>query len=289
MKRHLIICILFIFAASANSQGQFNKPLKSQKQGTNLAVSSNTVGLKLGCPWSVIIDSEFSKVKYAGNVGYNFGLVFEHYFSKCSIGLEGMISQKGTKMYYNMSYQQNLTLPGIFHREYYMGFNLVSVRVPFTFYLNAASKDDKFVPYVFIAPQVDIPLKFNATFRKGEFLMETPPSQTTITTYGSFYNEQTTPLDVTSLYNVGVLAGFGFMTRIQTESSAIIIKFDIAANYGLRNLAEEGFIVKKGNDGKLVFKDNINPIRLHDAEANFTVIFPIRRRLRDACYYFDKK
>ena len=289
MKRFLIIGILLVFVASANAQGQFSKPLKSQRQSTNLAASSNTIGVKLGCPWSLMIDSEFSHVSYAGNVGYNFGLVFEHYFSKFSIGIEGLFSQKGTKMYYDMSYQQNLTTNGIFHREYYLGFNMVSVRIPVTFYFNGAIKDDKFVPYAFIAPQFDMPLGFNATFRKGNFLMETPPTQTTITTYGSYYDEQTKPFDVSSLYNIGALAGVGLMTRIHTESSAIIIKFDVAANFGLRNLAEEGFIVKKNSSGDLVLKDNVNPVRLHDAEANVTVIFPIRRRLRDACYFFDKK
>ena len=225
MKRHLIIGIFLILAASANAQGLFSKPLKSQKQSTNLAASSNTVGVKLGCPWSLIIDSQFSKISYAGNIGYNFGLVFEHYFSKFSIGLEGLFSQKGTKMYYDMPYQESLTTNGIFHREYYMGYNMVSVRVPITFYFNGATKDDKFIPYMFVAPQVDIPLSFNATFRKGKFLMENPPTQTTITTYGNYYDEQTKPLDVSSLYNVGALAGVGLMTRIHTESSSILGHF----------------------------------------------------------------
>ena len=289
MKRTLLIGILLLFTVSLNAQGQYRKALKSTKQGTNLAFSDYTIGLKLGCPWSVMLDSDLSKVSYTGNIGYTIGLVAERYFQRVSIGIEGMLSQKGTRMYYDMSYQTSLTGTGVFHREYYMGYNVASVRIPVTYYFKGAIKDDKVVPYIFIAPQVDIPMTYHATLRDGAFLYENPPTQTTLTTYGDAVNIVTKTVDTQSLFNVSALAGIGFMGRIPTESSSIITKFDIAANYGLRNLAEEGFIWKKDPDtGQLVMKDNTRTIRSHDVEANLTIILPIKKRLRDACYYFEK-
>lgn len=289
MKRTLAISILLTLAFSLSAQVQFRKPLKSQRQGANLAFSNYTIGLKLGCPWSVMLDSDLTKVSYNGNIGYNIGIVAERYFSRLSVGIEGLFSQKGNKMYYDLTYQTSLSQDGIFHREYYLGYNVVSVRTPLTYYFKGAVKDDKVVPYVFVAPQVDIPLGMNATYRQGEFIIENPPTQTTITTYSDVVDKVVSPIDTQALLNISALAGVGLMARIPTETSAIIIKFDIAANYGLRNLAEEGFIWKKDpSTGELVQKENSHIIRSHDAEANLTIIFPIKKRLHDACYIFKK-
>lgn len=286
MKRILVISLLLSLTLSLSAQGQFRKPLKTQKQGANLAFSNYTIGLKLGCPWSLLMDSELSKVTYSGNFGYNIGIVAERYFPRISVGIEGLFSQKGTKMYYDLPYQVSLTGNGIFHREFFMGYNVVTVRTPLTYYFKGTVKDDKVVPYVFVAPQVDIPLGMNATLRQGAFLYENPPTQTTITTYGDVRDVVTANVDTKALLSVNALAGIGLMARIPTESSAIIIKFDIAANYGLRNLAEEGFIWKQDQEGKLVLKENTRTIRSHNLEANFTLIFPIKKRLHDACYLF---
>jgi hypothetical protein len=290
MKRSLIIGFLLLLSVSLSAQRLFQKPLKSQKQGTNLAFSDYTIGVKLGCPWSLLLDSEISNVTYSGNIGYSLGLVVEHYYSRFSIGLEGLFSQKGTRMFYEMPYQLSLDPNDIkiFRRDFFFGYNLISVRIPLTYYFKGVIKDDKVVPYLFVAPQIDIPLNFNATIRKGEFLFEPSLSQTTTTTYESFIDERQLPVDKNALLNISALGGVGFMARIPTESSAIIIKFDLAANFGLRNLAEEGFIWKKDKD-KLVRKENNHIIRSHDIEANLTILFPIKRRLRDACYSFDKK
>lgn len=298
MKRPLAIILFLFLTASLSAQVQFRKPLRSQKQGANLAFSNYTIGLKMGCPWSVMLDSELSKVTYSGNIGYNFGIVAERYFSMFSVGVEALFSQKGTKMYYDMPFQQSLDSTGIFHREFSTGYNMVSVRVPLTYYFKGIFKNDQIIPYVFIAPQVDIPLSFNATLSKGEFLFKNPPTQTTITNYDIYINNQlesmddtvTKPVNTNALLNIGALAGVGLMARIPTDGSAIIIKFDVAANFGLRNLAEEGFIIKKDHTtDEWVMKENDHIIRSHDIEANLSIIIPIKRRLHDACYNFRTK
>ena len=259
MKRSLVIGFLLLLSVSLSAQRLFQKPLKSQKQGTNLAFSNYTIGVKLGCPWSLLLDSEILNVTYSGNIGYSLGLVAERYYSRFSVGLEGLFSQKGTRMFYEMPYQLSLDPNDIdiFRRDFFFGYNVVSVRVPLTYYFKGVIKDDKMVPYLFVAPQIDIPLNFNATIRKGKFLFEESLTQTTTTTYGSFIDERQQPVDKSALLNISALGGVGLMARIPTESSAIIIKFDLAANFGLRNLAEDGFIWKKDQTtGKLVRKEN---------------------------------
>lgn len=294
MKKPFLIVMLLLLTVSMSAQRQFRKPLKSTKPGTNLAFSNYTVGLKLGCPWSILLNSELSEVNYLGNFGYTAGFVAERYFQRFSIGIEGLFSQKGTKMSYDMNYQVSLTTTDVFHREFFMGYNVASVRIPLTYYFKGTFKDDKVVPYVFIAPQVDIPLGFNATLgeKNGKigFVFEKPLIQHTLTSYGTITDSQEKPVDKKALLSVNALAGMGIIGRIPTEGSAIILKFDIAANYGLRNLAEEGFIWKQVTDqnGKksLVLKDNDKTIRSHDVEANLTIIIPIKKRLHDACWNF---
>lgn len=288
MKKLLLIGLCLFLSVSLSAQRLFQKPLKSHNQEMNLAFSDYAAGVKLGCPWSILLDSEISKMP-VGNIGYNFGFMAEYYFTKISVGIEGLFSQKGTKMSYDMTYQTSLNgNQGIFHREFFMGYNVVSIRIPATYYFKNIIKTDKVVPYILIAPQVDIPLGFNATLRQGKFLFEKPLTQTTITTYDSFYDEKKESVDVNSLLSVGVLAGIGTMIRIPIESSAIIIKFDLAANYGLRNLAEEGFIWKLDKvTKKLVPKENDRIIRPIDVEANVAIIIPIKKILRDAGYYFE--
>lgn len=288
MKKHALIAFLLLLSVSLSAQGRFRKPLKSQTQEIILALSDYTVGLKIGCPWSYMPDSKFTDVIHSGNFGYTFGLAIERYLQSFSVGIEGLFSQKGAKMYYDMSYQQNLTTNSFFHREMLIGYNLVSARVPVTYYFKGIFKGNKLMPYMFIAPQIDIPLGFNATLRQGKFLFETPLKQHTITQYGSYSNTSTKDILKGALVNANALAGIGFMTTIRTENSAIIIKFDVAFNYGLRNLAEDGFIWKWDKDNKkLVRKKNERIIRSHDVEANVTLIIPIKKTLRDAGYYFE--
>lgn len=289
MKKFLLICLLTLLSVSLNAQRQYRKPLKSQRQGTNLAFSDYTIGLKLGCPWSFMPDSKLSKVTYKGNIGYSFGLTAERYFPKFSLGIEGLFAQKGTEMFYDMRYQQSLSNNDIYHREFYWGYNVVSVRTPLTYYFKGTFKDDKVVPYLFIAPQVDIPMNFNIPLmRDDQILPNLPIEQTIITTYGG--HGDTLKVNASPQLNISAIAGAGLMTRIPIDGSVIIVKFDVGANYGLRNIAEEGFIWKwDNNEKKLVLKENSRIIRVHDIEAHLSVIFPIKKRLRDACYYFQKK
>lgn len=278
--------LLLALSFSVTAQGQFNKPLKSQKQNANLAVSDYTIGFTVGCPWSVMTKSDLSNVKYEGNIGYSAGLVVERYFSNLSLALEGLFSQKGTKVSYEMPYQISLSDDGVFARESYMGYNLISVRLPVSYYLKGTFKDDKVVPYFFIAPQVDLPLPFNAAFKDGKFSVGSVAT-TTITTYGSTYDEQTHAVNLSwkKSWNASALAGVGLMARIPTEMSAIIVKFNVGLNYGLLNLAWE----KKDGDSPLgVFLPGDLCIRSHDVEANLSVVFPIKKKLKDACYYLQR-
>ena len=255
-KLHILLVILLALQLNIHAQTQYRKALKSQESGGNLAISDYTVGVKLGCPWSVMPDSEIEGVTYTGYFGYTFGLVVERHFPRFSVAVEALFSQKGTRMYYDQTYQTSLTEHGTLPHSFILGYNLAAVRIPVTYYFKGTFKDDKVVPYFFIGPQVEIPLPFNATLREGKFVFED--------------NQALHP-------NVSAVAGLGLMARIPLDGSAIILKLDVGGGFGVLNLAQEGYTVLP--------KDKC--IRSHTAEANLTVIIPIKRILRDACYYMD--
>lgn len=262
-KKLIILVLLLITLPDGYAQGQFRKPLKPQGRANSFSLSKYAIGLKGGCPWSVMPKSDLQMVKYDGCFGYTAGLVAERYFNRLSISLETLFSKKGTIMHYDWPYQTDLNNTEFFHRDFLLGFHTLTARIPLSYYFKGTFKDDKIVPYLFLGPQLDYPIKETAI-------------STTTTTYGS--HSQTTNDIVYLSPDASAYFGLGFMSKLPMAGTALILKFDIAANYGLIDLAAQ----------KLTLKNNGSCIRLHDVEANASIILPIKRRLRDACYSFRK-
>ena len=152
MKKRLTIALmmLLVFQLGAQAQRQYRKPLRSQSEG-NLAMSNYTIGLKGGCPWGVILDSDLTKVTYKGYFGYSGGIVVERFFPRFSIALEGIYSKKGTAMQSVTIYQSSLE--GVdkydtINRNYQYSYSSVAVRIPVTYYLKGVFPNNVIVPYL---------------------------------------------------------------------------------------------------------------------------------------------
>ena len=270
MKRTLLICLLFtlLCCCETYAQRQFRKPLKSSNQSM-LGFSNYNIGLKIGCPWSYMTKSDLNETTHDGHFGYLGGITAERNLGKWSIGLEGTYAQKGTKMHNEKSYQISLSQAGILKTQYEVVYNVVTVRIPFTFYLKGLINGDKVVPYFFAGPEVDIPLG---------------PSEAIITRFDGPTGENPLPgkkEPFTPCLNVSAVAGTGLMTRIRFENSAIILKFDAAYNRGLMNLA-----VPTKEAWKWPFEQQEKRIFAHDVEVNLSIVYPIKKILHDACYNF---
>ena len=263
VKKSLIVILLLASLLEGYAQGQFRKPLKSQGRSSNFALSKYAIGLKGGCPWSVMPSYDLQHVTYDGYFGYAAGLVIERYFGSFSIALEGLFSKKGTEMYYDSPYQISLNTTGTFHKDFALDFRTITARIPVAYYFKGIFKDDMLVPFLFLGAQVDYPL-------------EKTTESTTTTTYGS--NSMVEPNTVNLSPNASGLVGLGLLTRIPMGGTALLFKLDIAANYGLIDLAAQKFTLKNDN----------GCIRLHDIEANASIIVPIKKRLHDACYSFRR-
>lgn len=277
MKRAYIIGLLLLVLTSwsAYGQGQFRKPLKATHQ-SQLGFSNYNITLKLGCPWSYLGKSGLKETVYDGNFGYLVGIGAERNLGKWSVGLEAAFTQKGTKMHNEKPYQISLTQSGILKTQYDVAYNIATVRMPVTYYFKGMIKDDVVVPYIFLGPEVDIPLGFN--FDLWSFKTESSVVATTQRFDGPT-GEDPLPKKTEAFdpgINLSAAAGIGFMTKIRFENSAIILKLDAAFNYGILNLASEGSRWSQ-TEG----------IHAHDAEINLSIVYPIKKILHDACHYIQ--
>ena len=264
VKKLIIVVLLLITLPKGYAQGQFRKPLKPQGRANSSALSKYAIGVKGGCPWSVMPKSDLQMVSYDGYFGYAAGLVVERYFNRFSISLETLFSKKGTKMHYDYPYQTGFNSSAIFHRDFLLDFSTITARIPVTYYFKGTFKSDKVVPYLFLGLQVDFPKDKITTY-------------TTTTTYDSQSQPMTSNVNLSP--NASTYFGFGFMSRLPLAGTSLLLKFDIAANYGLIDLAAQ----------KLTLKNIDNCIRLHDIEANAAVILPIKKRLHDASWSFRQR
>lgn len=282
MKRTLLIGLLLslLFCRGTYAQRQFSKPLKTTSQSM-LGFSNYNVGVKLGCPWSYMTKLGLNETASVSHFGYLIGIIGERNLGKWSVALESALAQKGARMHNEQPYQLSLTQTGILKTQYEVAYNVLAVRIPVTYYFRGMAKEDKVVPYVFIGPEIDIPLGFNMNLMP--FSMESPVASVTQQYDGPTGNNPL-PLKKNSFdlgLNASIAAGVGLMTIIRFENSAIIFKLDAAYNRGLLNLG-----VPTEEAWKWPFEPQEKQIFAHNMEINFSIVYPIKKILHDACYNF---
>jgi len=261
----MLVCL------DVQAQRKFRKPLKSTNNQAILGFSNYNVGMKVGCPWSVMIDSDLQETTYEGHFGYLAGFFVERSINRWSIAAEVDFAQKGTKMHNEREYQISLGQIGKLKTIYSVAYNVISLRLPITYYFKGIM-DGKVVPYVFAGPQVDLPMKFNLNlndFSIDSIVMAHLEKFDGPKGEDPYSND---PIDFNPVLNVSAFAGLGLMSKIRFANSAIIFKLDAGVNYGILNLAKPEAKKRGGS------------IHAHDLEVNFSVVYPIKKILHDACY-----
>ena len=277
MKPKTVIVLLLLALACCHQvqgQRQFRKPLRSSNQ-SRLGTSNYNVGLKLGCPWSFMPKSDLKETTYDGNIGYLAGLIIERNFGKLSVSAESAFAQKGTKMHNEKPYQISLQEDGIVKTTFSVAYNVVTLRIPVTYYFKGMIKDDKVVPYVYAGPEIDLALPINLDLKNMKLDTVIAITQKYDGPTGeNYFMEKKTAFQPP--INISAVAGLGLMSSIRIENNALFFKFDAALNYGFRNLADASFQSQGGS------------IYAHDVEINFSIVYPIKKILHDACYNFRK-
>lgn len=270
--KHLFYIILFIAGFSRGyAQPLFQKPLKSSQKSSSMG--TYYLGMKVGCPWSVLAKSDLDNITYLGHWGYLGGLTAERFFQHFSLGIEACWTEKGTRMRRQSTYQVSLNQEGTITKEISATFDVINIRIPFTYYLTSEMGKGKVIPYLFVAPHVDLPMPICITREPHRWIpsIGNPFIQTTTS------NEQTdvvkTPIHPS--LNAGISAGTGLLTVIPTGGSTMLLKLDVGMSQGLINMATQ----KLKEEGVVILSQSI--------EASITLLFQLKRTLHDACHNFQ--
>lgn len=274
-----LLWFLSMLASTAEAQSTFRKPLKETDTYAR-RYSDYHVGLKIGCPWSLLTKSDIAP-RYAGRFGGELGITAERSFQSLAVGLEFLWAQRGSRMIGQSTYQLSLYDTDTMRFETAIAYDVISIRIPITWYMTPPASNIV-TPYLFVAPGIEHALTYRLNLPADSlkaFLNEplTTPSITYTESVGDqapvSQDEPWTP----PYLNVNLVAGTGVMVTIPSKTISLHLKCDLGVNVGLLNLATKAL------------KEQGVSIRSYGVEAGLTLVFDIHPPLRDACYNFQRK
>lgn len=281
MKVKFIIGILFLslFSMTGYAQRQFQRQYQKQLRSsleTNSTLGKFYVGVSVGCPWSRLSITNLNETSNRGHVGYLVGLHAEHFFKNFSVGLNASLTQRGTKMKNKQEYQISLNQNGLMDKTMTIVYDVAAIRIPFSYYLNGVTSNKRVIPYLFVMPELDLPMPFSIHGKGNSWIpsIQTPMIETT-----SIIDQgQATVVSETAhpKMDVGVAVGAGLLFLVHSEGSSMLVKLNAGINACFLDQASDALKEKEIS----VFSQNL--------ELSATVMFRLKKPLRDAGYYFSR-
>ncbi|MCR5013650.1 MAG: hypothetical protein K6A28_02625 [Bacteroidales bacterium] len=268
MKYRLLIGIILFTLASTTGYAQrqfkrqYQKPLRSSLEA-NSALGKYYLGFTVGTPWSWISLSNLNETSNKGRLGYQAGIAGERFFKSFSVGAYATITQRGTTLHNSRTYEISLTETSTVDKTMTIHYDVATFRAPIAYYLQHVFPTKRFIPYLFVAPEVEVPIN----------LISDPYMETT-TVIGN--DSETLKETIQPKMNVCGVAGAGLLFKAGSSNKTVLVKFDLGMNVGLLNQASSN-LQESG-----VF------LRSHSLEANLTLLFLLKKPLRDAGYYFSR-
>ena len=150
------------------------------------------------------------------------------------------------------------------HYDLSADYQNIEVSLPLSYYLFTSK--DPIRPYVYVEPRFSYALDGNMILKTTDSIPRTQP--TTVVDTASF-----APLNHTQ-FNVGATMGIGTQFRISMEYYYFHIKLDVSANWYFLNTYTEQCLQNE------FYNKRYNA----DAQATITFMFPLKKRLFDACH-----
>lgn len=283
-KSSLILLLSLLLLGTAAHAQQFKKPLPSRNKANNLARYNVGVTGGLTSTYWVHFGGTGTKYHEPFNFGPIGGLVVERMFNKdLSLSVEGLFAMRNVHMDYNvLNFPVAINVNKDFYRQYDADYMEIDVQVPLTYYFG----EGKIRPYAYVAPRFSLPLSGNIKWQKMEILE--------YGTENEHYNESTATLDTLKMTaqnmrpaNIGLVLGVGVRFKVKVSTYYyILMNLDASAHSTLIN----SFTKDENNgDSEIVIGASyIDPYLLQkrfntDAAVKFTLLFPIKKPLKDAC------
>jgi len=268
MRQRLLIGILLLTLFSTAGYGQrqfqrqYQKPLKSSLE-TNSTLGKYYLGITGGVPYYWMSMNRLHDTDVKGRIGYQAGIAGERFIKGFSIGIYATLTQRGTTWHNSRPYEISLTENGTVDRKMVIRYDVATLRTPVSYYLNRIFHTKKLSPYLFLAPEVEFPVGiFSSPYLETTYIIDED----------SEVNKETIHPNM----NVCAVGGIGLLYNASAVGSSILIKFDLGMNLGLMNQASAA-LAESG-----VF------LRSQGVEANITLLFRLKKPLRDAGYYFSR-
>ena len=273
------ILILLLVQLSLGGMAQFRKALSSPGNRRQSDDAMFNIGL-IGGPSTVHwhhFDVSKAEAWYLEDytpelqLGYTAGLYFEAILTKhLSTGINLMYSRNKTDMQFSFDqfpydWEDGNLLFKQRHYEVSSDYHTVEAVLPVTYYL--LTSKDPVRPYFYLAPSVS----YIATGNLHSVITD------------SFNNTQSNVVQDTTVaivpdnharFNFGATAGIGTQFRISMDYYYFLIKMGVQANWNFLNTFTEAQQANEFNNKR------------YDANTSATVtfIFPLKKRLFDACH-----
>ena len=275
MKAFRYILILVLLQLTVDATAQFRKPLSKPRKQSDEALFN--IGIIAGpsiTHWhhfNVAQADDWYLKDYSPKlqIGYTGGLYFETILGKhLSLGISALYTQhKVSLQYINENFPIGWDNDIQYAKRTYdltANYQSVAVTMPLTFYFFTVK--DPIRPYLFVAPRLSYIINGTVTKDVTDAIPGSDPIK----------NSQKEPLypnNHTSL-NAGATAGIGLQFRISMAYYYFLIKTEAFANWNFLNTFTEKQLENEFN----------NKRQDADAAATVTLVFPLKKNLKDACH-----
>lgn len=285
IKHIILVTVLVMFSTMAYAQ--YRKPLPSGRSIGQQRDATVNIGLLGGANFTywyhpthpMAADWYLYDYQPQFTVGYLGGIAMEFLVSNnFSIGFNAIYNRHNLQMQYandHFPYQWNHTQSSIdfIQRTYTFEatYQTVELYLPLTYYITLPlSKNIK--PYLYVAPRASYILDGQMKLTKTDLL----PSLTSSNTPLPINLTDSTAFADTLRFNFGATLGLGTQFKIDLDSYYLLMKFDVSANVYFRQTFNQADLINEFNHKRY----------FTDAQATFTFMLPLKKRLRDACYGF---
>ena len=276
MRKRVILLTLFLFSM-ASMQAQFAKPLKNRN-----FICRNTSPLSIGVTGSFAANdmwySAVSKAVLSPYLAPTIGLAAEwNTMQRLSFGLDASYAMRGSNEVFATEFLTSFSSTTFARVNYAMKMNAVELRLPITIYFGYG---ENFRSYLYVAPRCDLWLNGNLRWERTYDDSSYAPL-----VYESELNQATM-----RPYDLSVMAGVGYCTRLMLGRTRYFIKLDVS--YGLSVLSnfsqhevDEDIPFQGWGD---IDHETLGKRYLRNVEARLTFLMPLRKPLKDACAFQQK-
>lgn len=201
-----------------------------------------------------------------------------------AVGIEASYANRWTCLNYNYTYpptaeqQQYDRTSDLIHRQDSALYHEINIQVPLTQYL--MGPENKVRPFVFIAPRFSLPLFGTIHQQKYHTDSEGHPR------LGPYeYSIDTLPGQNMRPWNIGAVVGAGLQFRVDLSSYYLLLRLDVSCHYGILNAKSAS---NENNTNGVINTRNtssaqVDKLHIGDATAKFTILFPLKKAVNDAC------